>query len=103
VRRKHIPLAVLIVLTISVLSASAQDTRKVVSKPAPAYPDIARRISLTGTVKLQIVIGKDGRVKDVNVIGGHPILINAAVDAVKNWKYEPGPSESTTNVQFDFK
>jgi TonB family protein len=79
----------LIALIISVLSASAQDTRKILTKPAPAYPDIARRISLTGTVKLQIVIGTDGKVKDVSVIGGHPVLITAAVEAVKKWRYEP--------------
>jgi len=102
-RLRHISLALFIALSVSVLCASAQDSRKVVFKTAPVYPDIARRMQLTGTVKLQVVIAADGKVNDVKVTGGHPILVNAAVDAIKKWKYEPAPSETVASVQFDFK
>ena len=102
-RLKQLFLALVIALAAGVLCASAQDQRKVTSKPAPVYPEIARHMSLAGTVKLTILIGADGKVKNVDVIGGHPILVNAAVDAVKKWKYEPAPSETVAIVQFDFK
>lgn len=82
----------------------AQDTidRKVKSKVAPQYPEIARKLGLTGTVKLQIVISTSGSVKETKVIGGHPILVTAAEDAVKKWKFEPGTTETTGTVEFKF-
>lgn len=82
----------------------AQDAveRKVKSKVAPSYPEIARKMGLTGTVKLQIQVAANGTVKDTKVIGGHPILVNAAVDAVKKWKFEAAPAESTGTVEFKF-
>jgi TonB family protein len=76
--------------------------RKVKSKIAPSYPEIARKMGLTGTVKLQIVVAANGTVKDTKVIGGHPILVNAAVDAVKKWKFDTAPAETTGTVEFKF-
>jgi outer membrane biosynthesis protein TonB len=52
-------------------NASGQETRKAISKPTPRYPEIAKHMNLVGTVKVEIVIGPDGKVKDTNVIGGH--------------------------------
>jgi TonB family protein len=82
----------------------AQDglERKVKSKIDPLYPEIARRMGLTGVVKLQLVVAANGTVKETKVIGGHPILVNAAVDAVKKWKFEAGSAESTGTVEFKF-
>ena len=85
--------------------ASAQDqeiTRKTKSKVAPAYPELARRMNITGIVKVQITVDKNGTVKNSKLVGGHPILANAALDAVKKWRYE-GASEDTTGiVEFHF-
>jgi protein TonB len=67
------------------------------------YPEIARRLALSGTVKIEITIGTDGEIKHTNVIGGHPILVNSALEALKKWKYEPAKTESTVLVQFDFR
>ena len=53
--------------------------------------------------KIEIVIGLDGEIKHTNVIGGHPVLVDAALDALKKWKYEPAKTESTVTVQFDFR
>jgi TonB family protein len=76
--------------------------RKVKSKVSPVYPEIARKMGLTGNVKLQLVVAPNGQVRETKVIGGHPILVNAAVDAVKKWKFETASAESTGTVEFRF-
>ena len=85
-------------------SGFAQDgvDRKVKSKVAPAYPEIARKMGLSGVVKLQLVVATNGSVKETKVIGGHPILVTAALDAVKKWRFEPASAESTGTVEFKF-
>src|SRR4051794_9561023 len=75
--------------------------RKVKSKVSPIYPELARRMNLTGTVKVQVLIGANGTVKSTKVIGGHPLLVEPAIDAVKKWRYEAG-EESTQTVEFHF-
>lgn len=76
--------------------------RKVKTKVAPAYPELAKRMSVTGKVKIEVVITPDGRVKSTRVIGGHPLLVQACQDAVKEWRFAPSPEESTQIVEFDF-
>lgn len=87
------------------ISAFAQDgiQRKVKSRVDPTYPEVARRIGLTGVVKLEVVVAANGTVKGTKVLGGHPLLINAAVDAVKKWKFETASTESTGTVEFKFE
>jgi TonB family protein len=82
----------------------AQDSmeRKVKSKVSPVYPEIARKMGITGNVKLQLVVSSNGVVKETKVIGGHPILVNAAMDAVKKWRFETASAESTGTVEFRF-
>jgi len=77
--------------------------RKVKFKITPQYPDMARKLGLTGVVKLEIVVAPNGNVKDTKVIGGHPILVNAAVDAVKRWKFESASAESINTLEFKFQ
>jgi TonB family protein len=83
--------------------AQEQLTRKVKSKVPAIYPDIARRMSITGVVKVSVVVAPNGTVKNTKVIGGHPLLVNAAMDAVKKWKFEASPEESTGIVEFKFE
>jgi TonB family protein len=83
--------------------AMGQEARKAISKPTPRYPEIAKHLNLVGTVKVEIVIGPDGKIKTTNVVGGHPILINATLDALKEWKYEPAKTESVATLTFDFR
>jgi TonB family protein len=78
-------------------------TRKVKTKVAPVYPEIARRMSISGVVKLVVVVSPNGSVKSTKVLGGHPLLISAAEDAVKKWKFEAAPEESSGVVEFTFK
>lgn len=84
------------------ISASGQEGRKVIEQPVPIYPQLARRSGLSGTVKVQVVIAADGHVKDVKVIGGHPLFVDATVEALKMWKYAPSNSETTAALEFNF-
>ena len=77
--------------------------RKVKSKILPATPELARRMSITGKVKIEVVIAPDGRVKSSRAMGGHPVLVQSCLDAIKDWKFEPAPEETTQVVEFDFK
>jgi len=76
--------------------------RKVKTKVTPQYPELARRMNVTGKVKIEVVITPDGRVRSTRVIGGHPLLVQACQDAVKEWRFVPAPEESTQVVEFDF-
>jgi TonB family protein len=77
-------------------------TRKVKSKVSPVYPELARRMSISGVVKVQVVVAQNGTVKSTKIVGGHPLLVNAATDAVKKWKFEPASEETTGIVEFKF-
>ena len=83
-------------------SAEQSGDRKVKSRVNAAYPELAHRANITGTVKLEALISPNGQVKSVKVIGGHPLLAGAAEDALRKWRYEPGTSETTTVVEFHF-
>jgi TonB family protein len=76
--------------------------RKIKIKVAPVYPELAKRMNITGVVKLQITVAANGSIKNAKVIGGHPVLANAALDAVKKWRFEAGPEESTGILEFRF-
>lgn len=80
----------------------AQEARKALYSPTPTYPETARQFRLSGVVKVQVLIAPDGQIKDVKVIGGHPLLVNAVEDALKNWKYAPASSETTATLVFNF-
>jgi len=77
-------------------------TRKTKSKVAPVYPELARRMNITGVVRIQVTVAANGSVKDATLVGGHPVLANAALDAVKKWRYEAGPADTTGIVVFRF-
>jgi TonB family protein len=85
------------------LMAQGELTRKAKTKVAPAYPDLARRMNITGTVKVLVVVTPSGSLKDTKVVGGNPLLVNAAMDALKRWKFEPADTESTGTVEFKFQ
>jgi TonB family protein len=103
-------LLVLLALVLSAFQigpASAQDeetsgSRKVVAKVVPKYPDIARSMNLSGTVKLAAVVLANGTVKSIEVKGGNPLLVQSAQRAVQEWKWEKADHESTEEVEFRF-
>lgn len=95
-------ISAVILLFAMAVSASGQEARKVIYKPTPRYPEIAKRLNLVGTVKVEIVIGPDGRIKNTNVLGGHPLLVSATLDTLKEWKYEPSKTETVATLNFEF-
>jgi TonB family protein len=78
------------------------DKRKIVELVKPSYPQIARTMRISGTVKLEATVGRDGKAKLVDAKGGHPTLIKAGVDAVRNWRWEPGPRETKESIEMTF-
>jgi TonB family protein len=83
-------------------ASTDEGKRKVKSKVAPSYPELAKRMNVTGKVKIEVIIAPDGRVKSTRAVGGHPLLVQSCQDAVKEWKFLPAPEESTQVVEFDF-
>jgi periplasmic protein TonB len=62
---------------------------RLVRRVEPAYPSLARHARISGTVELTGVIGVDGRIRELQVVNGHPLLARAALEAVRQWVYEP--------------
>ena len=93
------------VLGAALLSGSAMlgdsGARKIKSRVDPSYPELARRMNIAGTVRIEVVIAQNGTVKSARALGGHPLLIQSATEAVRKWRYEPGP-ESTAVIEFHF-
>lgn len=88
---------------VSAQTMNDEGKRKLKSKAAPTYPEIARRMNITGKVKIEVAITPDGRVRSAKAIGGHPLLVQACLDTVKDWKYEPAGGETTQIVEFEFR
>lgn len=80
----------------------AASVRRLVTRTAPAYPALARGMALEGTVKVEALVAPDGSVKTVEIRGGHPVLAQAAVNAVRRWKWEPSARESHELVEVKF-
>ena len=92
--------------TLPKLSAQKTDksasTRKVLSQVAPLYPPDLKRAAIGGVVRLDIIVNPRGAVDFVQVVGGNPILAEAATRAVKQWKYVAAPSSTNIRVNFRF-
>jgi TonB family protein len=73
--------------------------RKVKTSVKPVYPDVARQMHITGTVRLEATVAPDGKVRDARVVGGSPMLAQEASNAVKKWKYEEAPKETVEVVE----
>jgi TonB family protein len=83
-------------------SLRADGNRKAVVSPKPQYPQLAREMRLHGAVKIEVVIAPNGQVRDTKALGGHPVLVQAALTALKDWKFEAGSSESVQVIEFRF-
>ncbi len=97
-----ITLLMLASATFSQASGTDEGKRKVKSKTTPIYPELARRMSVIGKVKIEVIITPDGHVRSTRVLGGHPLLVQVCQDSVKEWKFFPAPEETTQVVEFDF-
>jgi len=88
------------------VKAEVQESR-LLFRDQPEYPREAKKFRIQGTVKLEAVIGKQGQVKSIEVIDGHPLLTPTAVESVKKWRYKPTilqgkPVEVATQIHVRF-
>lgn len=79
-----------------------QEARLVKLPVTPVYPELARRMNVIGSVQLLATVRADGTVKEIHVIGGHPLLAEAASRAVMQWRYQPAVRETTEQVKINF-
>ncbi len=84
-------------------SQSEEFIRRAKTKVQPAYPELAKKMQISGTVKIEVVVSPNGTVKEARVVGGHPVLATAALDAAKKWRFDPAASESTGVIDFKFE
>jgi TonB family protein len=76
--------------------------RRLQHSAPPAYPELAERMKLTGAAQVQALVKPDGTVREVKIVGGHPLLADALAHAVMQWKYQPAPKETVEVVKFSF-
>lgn len=82
---------------------SEEIVRRAKIRVDPAYPELARKMNLSGTVKIEVTVAPNGSVKDARVVGGHPVLASAAQDAARKWRFEPASTESKGIIDFKFE
>lgn len=105
---RHVLILLLVVsccLGPTAISQSQQpspDARKIVHRVMPIYPDIAKRMQLSGNVKIMATVGPDGTVKTTQPMGGSPVLIQAAQDAVSKWKFASANAETRELIELHF-
>lgn len=80
---------------------------KIISQPRPVYPPLAKQARIQGTVRFTAIIGRDGTIQNLQLISGHPLLVPAAQEAVKQWRYQPTllngePVEVITQIDVNF-
>jgi|SRR5579863_88738 TonB family protein len=108
--RRPLAFAVLTLYGASLLASHAataqEDTsegsRKIINRVMPVYPQLAHQFNARGNVKLEAVVGSDGKVKSVNAKGGHPLLVEAAQEAIRQWRYAPASHETTESIDINF-
>ncbi len=100
-KERWLTTALLGVVLLTACAGWTEPDRKVITKVKPAYPALARQMNLTGTVKIEAVIAASGAVKSIKPLGGHPLLIQSASEALRKWRYTPGP-EQIIVVEFQF-
>ncbi len=94
---------VLVLLAASLaIPGRAADDRAIKTKVSPVYPEIAKRMKITGTVRVEATVSPDGKVTAVRVVSGNGMLGAAAADAVSKWRYAPADAESTVEIDLNF-
>src|ERR1700730_2063151 len=89
-------------MLLGVAAFAQTEPRKVKAKVLPMYPELAKRLNIVGKAKIEVTISPEGKVKNSRAVGGHPVLVQACQDAVKEWKFVAGPEESKQIVECDF-
>jgi TonB family protein len=87
---------------LSLAQEQPEAKRKIVSNMPPVYPELARKMQISGTVRVEAVITPNGKVKFTQVVGGSPVLAKAAVDAIEKWRWAPAPQETKELIELSF-
>lgn len=99
--RKLVILTACVILGSGLLHAAGGE-RKIVVRVDPEYPAIAQRMQIHGIVKLKLWIRSDGVVTRVEYVGGHPLLAESAINAVRQWKFAAAPQDTTMQLELKF-
>jgi len=80
---------------------------RLIAQPKPVYPPLAKQARISGTVRFTAIIGRDGTIQNLTLLGGHPLLVQSATEAVKRWRYQPTllngePVEVVTQIDVNF-
>ena len=94
--------ALLLVLLFAKVLVAQDSSRKVTAKTTPSYPEMAKKLHLRGKVKVEAMVSAKGSVTSATMVGGNPVFEKSAVDAVKQWKFEPADKDSKTVVVLEF-
>jgi TonB family protein len=103
---------IVLLMSLTLMPASAQTAtptglptsdRKVANRVTAVYPELAKKMHIHGAVRVEAIVRPNGTVKSTRVLGGNPVLVTAAQDAVSQWKFEPGQAETTEVVQLVFE
>ncbi|MGD0180219.1 MAG: energy transducer TonB [Terriglobales bacterium] len=99
-------LMMLVSVSVAPLAAQTHDENASEKKPIirvePDYPETLKRLYIGGVVRVEVLVAQNGVVESTSLLGGNPILGQAAIKAVKQWKYAPAKSKETLTVKLDF-
>jgi TonB family protein len=90
------------VKVLTIVQAGTNSDRKLLTRVEPEYPETLKQMQIGGTVRLMVTVSPKGSVDGVQLLGGNPILAEAAIKAVKQWVYAPGPSRTINEVSIPF-
>jgi TonB family protein len=104
--KQHFGVSRAAVIAVFCLMASipglAQSGRAVKTRVAPVYPEIAKRMHISGAVKVSATIDAEGKVTDAKAVSGNQMLSAAAIEAVRRWRFEPGDGQTTVELEINF-
>ncbi len=81
---------------------TAKSDRKVLVTVKPEYSELLKRAQIGGLVRLKVTVSPDGKVSNVDVVGGNPILAESAASAVTKWKFVPAPAQTIEEISISF-
>ena len=92
----------LMVALVVVASPAQESSRHVVSRAAPVYPELAKKMHLAGKVKVEVEVNPAGAVTSAKMVGGNPVFETSAINAVRQWRFEPSQSASKGVITLEF-
>jgi TonB family protein len=100
--KKQIVVVMTLAVALTGTLVAQEAKRSIKTQPKVVFPELAKRMNVSGAVKVEVIVAPNGTVKAAKAIGGHPLLIESAVTAAKNTKYEPMAEETKELIVFNF-